>query len=197
MSGTDRQTSIGLAWPMDLSRRSGRTSVAERSVDVASAEVADRERRLATEVRALAARLLGAVRQLQVREEVAEANRRTVELIAARVEIGAAPAVDRDVARIEAQLAEVDVHRTRAEVEAAASALRSAVGLEPAAPFACASRSTNSCWVACRPRRAPLTTERVQQALTVRPDFRRDDAAIAREVARQDQDQREGGWDCR
>ena len=74
VSGTDRQTSIGLAWPLDLSRRSGRTSVAERSVDVASAEVADRERRLATDVRSLAARLLGAVRQLQVREEVVEAK---------------------------------------------------------------------------------------------------------------------------
>lgn len=194
--GSDRQTSIGLAWPLDLSRREGRTTVAQRSVDVASAEVADRERRLATEVRSLAARLLGAVRQLQVREDVAEANRKTVELIAARVDIGAAPAVDRDVARIEAQMAEVEVHRMRSEVEAAAAGLRSAVGMEPAAPLLLR-QSLDELVLGTVPAAGPaaLTAERVQQALAVRPDFRRDDAAIARELARQDQYQREGGWD--
>lgn len=196
VGGTDHQTGIGLIWPLDLSRRSGRTAVAGRSVEAANEAVAERERRLATEVRLLAVRLLGALRQLQVRQEVAEANRTTSELIAARVESGAAPAVERDAAHIESKMSEVEVRRQRAEVETAAAALRSAVGLEPGAPLVLRESLDDVALGADSSTGVrELTGERIQEAVNARPDLRQAEAEIAREVAAQDLIKREGGVD--
>jgi len=196
VGGMDHQTAVGFTVPLDLFRRSARLAVAERSVELARHDVAERERQLATEVRLLTVRLLAEIRQLQVQQDVAAANQTTVELIAARVESGATPAVERDGARIEAQLSEVDVRRQRASVETAAAALRSAVGLAPADPLVLRETLEE---VAQRTASATgardLTGERALQAIDVRSDVRKAEAEIAREAARQELLRREARAD--
>ena len=49
--GADNQTRVEVQWPLDLFRKTGRTGVANREVDVAQHAVADRERRLTADVR--------------------------------------------------------------------------------------------------------------------------------------------------
>ncbi len=194
--GTDRQTAVGFTWPLDLFRRSGRNAVATQSIEVATQAVADRDRRLAVDVRTLAVRLLAAVHHLEVREDVAAANRTIVELTTARVETGAAPAVERDQARIEALMSEVEARRERAAVEEAAAALRAAVGLEPGAPFALRQSLDEVLRGTALPDTARgVTGDRLQAAVTARPDLREADAEIAREAARQDLARRDGSAD--
>lgn len=194
--GTDRQTTVGFTWPLDLFRRSGRAEVATQSIEAADQAAADRERRLTIEVRTLAVRLLAAVHHLEVREDVAAANRKIVELTTARVDAGSAPAVERDAARIEAQMSEVDVRRERAAVEEAAAALRTAVGLEPAAPLALRQSLDDVLRNTERPAAArELTAEGLQLAVNARPDLREADAEIGRETARHDLALREGRAD--
>jgi cobalt-zinc-cadmium efflux system outer membrane protein len=194
--GTDRQTAIGLMWPLDLARRSGRTAVASQSVEAASQAAAERDRELAIDVQTRALRLLAAIHHLEVREDMAATGRAIVELTTARVDAGAAPAVERDQARIEAQMAEVEIRRERVAVEEAAAALRAAVGLEPGAPFALRQtldevlRSVES-----TTGERGLTPEQVQAAVNARPDLRQADAEIGRETARRDLAGREGRTD--
>ena len=49
--GTDALTTVGVEWPLDLFRRSGRVRTADRSVDVAQFSAEDRERVLVADVR--------------------------------------------------------------------------------------------------------------------------------------------------
>ena len=50
-SGTDSLTSIGIQWPLELFRRTGRVQTAERGLEATQLAVADRERLLVAEVR--------------------------------------------------------------------------------------------------------------------------------------------------
>src|SRR5262245_489114 len=100
-AGSDNQTAISVEWPLDLFRREGRTSVAEREVAVAELSTADRERLLASEVRMRFGAVLGAVRDLTLLEDIVEASRRQYELLRSRVEEGASPPLDRDLVDVE------------------------------------------------------------------------------------------------
>jgi cobalt-zinc-cadmium efflux system outer membrane protein len=147
-------------------------------------------------VRTQAVRLLAAIHHLEAREDAAAANRTIVELTSARVETGAAPAVERDAARIEAQLSEVAVRRERAAVEEAAAALRAAVGLEPGAPLALR-ESLDGALAALRlPEVArDLTADRLRAAVNARPDLREAEAEVSLSTARRDLALREGRAD--
>ena len=196
IGGMDAQTSIGLAWPLDLFRRDGRVAVARTSVEAADAASADRDRNIAFETRRRVARLLSALKMLQLREDLAASNRKTVELITARAEAGAAPIIDRDVATIEAARSEADVRRQRAEVSQIASELRALAGLGPDAPLVF--RDTLEEMAAATDRIVPpdeLAADRVQEAVSRRPDVRQADAEEARAKARQDLARREGRAD--
>ena len=194
--GQDRQTSIGLNWPLDLFRRSGRTTLATSGVDAATYAALDRDRRLSIEVRTLAVRLLAAVHHLEVREDLVVANRKIADLTAERVASGIAPAVERDAARIEASMSEVEVRRETATVEDAAAALRAAIGLDAGVPLTLKQTLADvlpavDIPAALRERLA----ERAPAAVDARPDLREADAAIARETARTDLASRDGKTD--
>ena len=192
--GQDRQTMIGLSWPLDVARQGNRKAIAMSGKDAATFAAADRDLRLAVEVRTLAVRLLAAIHHLEVREDVAAANRKIADLTAERVASGIAPAVERDSARIDAQLSEVEVRRERAAVEAAAAALRAAVGLPPGAPLHLKSTLTEilqSTGMAA----TELAADRVESVVGQRPDLREADAAIAQQTARRDLASRDGRSD--
>lgn len=185
LDGMARQIGGGIAWPLDLFRRGAREQVAAAGLQGAEAAAGDRDRQVEAAVRLQAARLLAAVRQLEIREAVAASTRQTRDLIAARAEAGSAPEIDRDVATVEWQRTEVEVRRQRADVEAAAAALRASVGL--GADDALVLRETLEA-VATQPDRvtaAALSPEAIAQAIAARPDLREADAGVRREEARQ------------
>jgi cobalt-zinc-cadmium efflux system outer membrane protein len=122
---------VGLSWPLDLFRRSGRTDVADGGVEIAEQELRNIERVLAAEVRSKALQLTAAVRHLIVREQVAQALAQFHDLVAARTESGAAPPLERDVADVDARRAAAEVLRQRAAAEATVSELKALVGLQP------------------------------------------------------------------
>jgi cobalt-zinc-cadmium efflux system outer membrane protein len=182
MSGTDNQTTIGIAVPLDLYGRAGRSAVSARAVEAATADVAEWERRRATEVRVLAVRLIAALHHLHVQEEIVATNTQTAHLTAARVEAGSAPAVERDAALIETRLSEVDARRMRAEMETAAAALRSLLGLAPTSPIVLKQSLED---LVALPALA-LTDDQIQHAVDTRSDVRQREAAVSLEIARVD-----------
>jgi outer membrane protein, heavy metal efflux system len=135
-AGTDNQTMVAVEWPLDLFRKSGRVTVAEREVTAAEQAVADRQRLLAADVRMRYGELLVAVRELAVLDELVSATRRQHELLRSRVAEGATPPLERDLVEIELRRLEADRLLQIGRTEAAAFALKRMLGLEPDAPLA-------------------------------------------------------------
>ena len=131
IGGTDRQTMVGMSWPLDLFRKPGRTAVADSAVGIADNELRDIERVVAGEVRSKTLQLTAAVRQLTVREQVAQTLAQFRDLVAARAESGAAPPLERDMADVDARRAAAEVLRQRAVAEATLSELKALMGLQP------------------------------------------------------------------
>jgi outer membrane protein, heavy metal efflux system len=191
VSGTDNQTSVMLQWPLDLFRRSGRVHEAEWAVEVSSRQVDDAARLLAADVRTQVGQLLAAARQMEVVSQLAATMRQTHELLQARVEEGAAPALERDLAFVEWQRAEAAAHRQRADADAALTQLKALVGLDPASSLLL--REALEPLVRGEqhdPRFAQIdpTTLAAEQ----RPDVRAAKASIAQAVSQADRARREG-----
>jgi len=107
-SGTDSQTRIEFQWPLDLYRKSGRVGVADREIEVAQHATVSRERILAADVRMKYGEVVTAVRTLTVTEQLLAATARQRAVIGSRVDQGAAPALERDMLRVEVQRLEAD-----------------------------------------------------------------------------------------
>ncbi len=107
-AGSDNQTMLSVEWPLDLFRRQGRVAVADREVTAAELSIADRERLLASDVRARFGEVLAAVRDLNVLEELVAAAHGQLELLRARVQEGASPPLDRDLVAVEARRLDAD-----------------------------------------------------------------------------------------
>jgi len=104
----ERETSIGFALPLEFGgKRQRRIDLARLELQAAEAEVADRERRLANEVRAAYAESLAALRELQITEELSNVDVQTVRIVEVRVTEG-------DAAPLEQNLLRVEIDRLRA-----------------------------------------------------------------------------------
>src|SRR5205807_2297615 len=89
----DNNVTIGLTVPLDLNgRKEGRVGVAERELQMKQAQVRDRERRLAADVRTKAGELLAVRRSLAVTDDLLRVNRDALRLVQDRVRQGATPA---------------------------------------------------------------------------------------------------------
>lgn len=130
-AGSDNQTMLSVEWPLDLFRRDGRVAVAQREVTAAELSVADRERLLASEVRARFGDVLAAVRDLTVLEELVSAAHRQHDLLRARVEAGASPPLDRDLVAVEARRLDADRLLQLGRVERAMFELKRVLGIAP------------------------------------------------------------------
>ena len=133
-AGADNQTRIELQWPLDLFRKTGRLGVADREIEVARHATANRERTLAAEVRVKYGEVVVAVRTLTVTEQLLAATSRQRALIASRVEQGAAPPLDRDMVRVEAQRLEADRLIQIGIVDRQLVDLKRLMGLSPGTP---------------------------------------------------------------
>ena len=188
-AGTDNQTRLEIQWPLDLFRKSGRVTVADREVDAAQQATADRARLLAASVRMKYGEVVTAVRTLSVTEELVAATTRQRTLVAARVEQGATPPLDRDMLRVEVQRLEAERVVQRGNVERRLIELKRLLGLPP--DTALSLRESLEQIV----RREPLPAASVAgdlEATTSRPDVRQAAARIAVAEAQIDRAHREG-----
>jgi cobalt-zinc-cadmium efflux system outer membrane protein len=130
--GTDNLTSIGIDWPLDLFRRSGRIAVAAREVTAAQRSVADRERVIAAEVRTRYGEVLATVRDLSLLDELAAATQQQFDLLRARVDEGASPPLDRDLLNVELRRLQAERLLQAGRAEAALFELKRVLGMSAA-----------------------------------------------------------------
>lgn len=128
----ESELSVGLAVPLELGgKRRRRIELAQAEFEAAEAEVADRERRLANEVRILYVQALASIRELGTLEELNNLDLQTTRFVQARVNEG-------DTAPIELNQLRVEVDRLRSRralvegrLQAALLRLKSLTGIPP------------------------------------------------------------------
>src|SRR5260370_14766087 len=168
-TGTDNMQMMGLSWPLDLGgRKDARVAVAARELAVKQAEVADRERRLAAEVRVKAGAVLGAARDVRVTDDLLAANRQTEALIHQRVTQGATPALDEQLLRVE--VTRLEAQRAGQSGRLESLRLQLMPLLAPAAPAPLGGTGHLE-GPLTRPRGAPA----IDRAVPQRPDLRTGD----------------------
>ena len=100
----ESEVSVGLAVPLELGgKRRRRIELARAEFEAAGAEVADRERRLANDVRALYAEALASIRELGTLEELNNIDLQTTRFIQARVNEGETAPIELNQLRVEVE----------------------------------------------------------------------------------------------
>jgi cobalt-zinc-cadmium efflux system outer membrane protein len=189
--GTDALTSVGVEWPLDLFRRSGRVQTADQAMAVAQFGAQDRERMLVADVRMLYGAAVAAVQDLAVAEEIVTTARRQLDLVRARVEAGSTPRLDRDLLDVEARRAEAARAVALGRVEVALVDLRQRLGMRPTEPLRLRdSLDTLVASMATEPPGAAGSTP------AARSDVRQAEAEVALADVRVDQAHREGRVDA-
>jgi len=186
----DNNLTVTLRLPLDLNdRRGGRVAVAEQDLELKRKQLADRERRLRTDVRMKAGEMLAARRNLQTTDELLDVNRSALRVVGNRVREGAAPTIDENLQLVEVNRLDANRQLLSSRVEIATLQLKLLAGMAADAPLTVRGELTTS----------PPTLERaeaVQRALASRPDLAaaRADVAVARAMIRKEQ--AEGRWDA-
>ncbi|MGH9838037.1 MAG: TolC family protein [Blastocatellia bacterium] len=99
----ERNTAVGFALPIELGGKRGRRiDLAQAEFEAAQAEVADRERRLANEVRAAYAEAMAAARELEITGQLNNLDVQTARVVEARVSEGDAAPLELNLLRVEA-----------------------------------------------------------------------------------------------
>jgi len=129
--GEDRQTMLGLEWPLDLFRRAPRVAVAGRGVEVVEHSVADRMRTLVADVRLKYGEAATAIRTLAIADELATSAEQDLTLRRARVDEGASPPLERDLLDVEFRRRESERLVAEGMAQVAMIELRRVLGLRP------------------------------------------------------------------
>lgn len=174
IGGMDRMNEVGVTLPLDLFRRSARVALADAGVRVAEADARRALLDAELDVRRQYGAALAAIRRAEVARDLEATARQTVNLLTARVEEGASPALDRDLARVELDRMSMRVRTADAEAEAAVVELARATGAVPDAPLRL--RATLEELV-MQPEVAALSSAPAGGAIETRPDVQ---AAVAR-----------------
>jgi outer membrane protein, heavy metal efflux system len=104
----ERGTTVGFSMPLELAGQRGRRiDLARAELEASEADVADRERRLTSEVRMAYIETLAALRELEVAQSLYSLDVETARVVEARVEEG-------DAAPLELNLLRAEVDRLRA-----------------------------------------------------------------------------------
>ncbi len=188
--GVDMATTmIGAEWPLALRRRAARVAVAQGAADITALSIRERERLLASAVRAQAGRLLAARRTLEIASEALGAARRLRDLLDRRVAEGGSTKLDANLAAVEALRLEADVAIATGDLQAATIELRALSGIPADAPLALRDSLEGLAAAPVLPR---LTAA---AALEARADIREALAQITLADARLDAARREGRTD--
>jgi cobalt-zinc-cadmium efflux system outer membrane protein len=186
----DNNVTIGLTLPLDLNgRKEGRVGVAGRELQMKRAQVRDRERRLAADVRMKAGELLAAQRSLAVTDDLLGVNRDALRLVQNRVREGATPPLEENLMLVEVNRLDAMRQMLASRVEITSLQLKALAGMAPEAPLAV--RGDLASAVA-----PPPAEEVAQQALTGRPDLDAARADVAMGAAKIRKERAEGRWDA-
>jgi cobalt-zinc-cadmium efflux system outer membrane protein len=190
--GTDNLTTIGVEWPLDLFRRSGRVAVADREVATAQLAVADRERVLAADVRTRYGDVLSTIRDLALCDEIVAATQNQFDLLRSRVEQGASPPLERDLLDVELRRVQADRLLQTARTEAAVFELKRVLGMK-----ADATLTVRDTFEDLVQRESAVAAQGRDMSTTVdqRSDVREAAARIETAVATIDRVQSEGRFD--
>jgi cobalt-zinc-cadmium efflux system outer membrane protein len=173
-AGSDNQTRVEVAWPLDLFRRSARVQVARRQVDAAQESAAERTRMIAADVRMKYGEIVAAIRNLSITEQLVTATTRQLMLVGARVDEGAATPLDRDLLRVEVQRLDADRLIQSGEVERRMIEMKRLLGMTTNAPLTLAGSLET---LAQRSTTAAQTSDD-PQAVKSRPDVREAEARV-------------------
>jgi cobalt-zinc-cadmium efflux system outer membrane protein len=189
-AGTDNQTSVGIQWPLDLFRRSGRVQTAERALQATQLAVTDRERLLVADVRMQYGVAAAAVREVIVADEVVASAQRQLDLVRARVDVGGNPPLERDLLDVELRRLETAQLLAVGRADAAFVQLKRLLGMSPDQPLTL--RVTLETLVAGSTTGAPPASS---APIAARPDVREAEARVTLADARIDHAHREGRID--
>jgi len=165
----ERTTAIGFSVPLELAGQRGRrVDLAEAELEAAEADVADRVRRLASDVRLAFIDTLAALRELEVTENLYSLDAETARIVKARVEEGDAAPLELNLL-----LAEVDRLRARRELvegrlQASSARLKQLIGMAPDEQL----RLRETLMAPLLPTTPASLEEAVAFALRARPDLR-------------------------
>jgi len=190
--GTDHLTTVGVEWPLDLSRRGERLAVADHEVTVAQLAASDRERLLAAEVRARYGDALATIRELGLLDEIVAATQNQFDLLRSRVEQGASPPLERDLLDVELRRVQADRLLQVGRTETAVFELKRVLGMKADAPL-----TVRDTFEALVQRDSALASEVVNASMAVeqRADVREAAARIETAVAKIDRAESEGHVD--
>src|SRR5713226_8362983 len=186
----DNNLMIGLTVPLDRGgRKEGRVAVAERELLMKRAQVRDRERRLAGDVRMKAGEYLAARRNLGVTDELLQVNRNALGLVQNRVRQGAAPALDENLMLVEVNRLDSNKQVQASRVEIAALQLKALAGIVPEVPLTVRGELALA---------VPLLdlAEALRRAVAARADLDAARAEVRMGAAKIQKEQAEGRWDA-
>lgn len=132
VGGTDNTVSIGGSLPLELfGRRNRRVDVATQNLSMSEFDAADRERQLASTVRAKFGEALAQAQNLRFTEDLLDLNRKFLGLTQQRVDKGLAPPLDANIVKVEVN--QIDVLRTNFEsrLDVTMLELKNLAGMNP------------------------------------------------------------------
>jgi cobalt-zinc-cadmium efflux system outer membrane protein len=191
VTGTDNNITVNGMLPLELGgRRSARIQVAEREVEVREQALADRERRLAADVRAKFGEALAATLKLGFDEELISASVRGYKLVVARVIEGRTAPLEQNMVLVEVNRLRSMRETSEGNVQVAMLELRNLIGMNMEDPLRL--RGDFNDLVSLLP---PLA-EATERALTDRPDLKLARAAERLAEARIEQARSTGRLDA-
>lgn len=189
--GRDNTVMAAVSLPLELNGRvPTRIAVAEREVEVREREFANRERILAGEVRMKFGEALAQALKLSFTDQLVEANQRSFNLIAARVNEGATPPLEQNMAGVELNRLKSLRETAEGKVEVAMLELRSLMGMPPEQPLRLKGDLDHLI------DQLPAVTDETARALRDRPDLQAFRANENLAAARIEQARAEGRWDA-
>lgn len=132
VGGADNTVSIGGSLPLELfGRRERRVDVATQNLSMSEFDAADRERQIASTVRAKFGEALAQAQNLRFTEDLLDLNRKFLELTQQRVNKGLAPPLDANIVKVEVN--QIDVLRTDVEsrLDVTMLELKNLAGMNP------------------------------------------------------------------
>jgi cobalt-zinc-cadmium efflux system outer membrane protein len=128
----ERTTSIGFSMPLELAGQRGRRiDFARAELEAAEADIADRERRLASDVRLAYIETLAALRELEVTQSLCSLDVETARVVGSRVEEGDAAPLELNLLRAEVDRLQARRDLVEGRLQASATRLKQLVGMAP------------------------------------------------------------------
>ncbi|RPJ59002.1 MAG: TolC family protein [Acidobacteria bacterium] len=164
-SSGEREVSVGYSHTFELGgKRERRVNVAQRAVELARSQVANRERLLASEVRTRYGEALAALRNLQNAEELLQLTRQSFDLAKARAETGEGAPLEQGLLQVEVNRIDSDRLMFASQVERSVLEAKLLAGL----PL---DQDLRLSGLLDKPVELPALENVVEMALSRRPDL--------------------------